>query len=116
MPMLGAQHSAVLGVPPGADADRLKVAYRTQSLRYHPDQPGGSADMFQRVAMAYDALSKQLHDERWATSSSAYGAHASVTPVKALTWNGPSQEGKYTQGDGLMAAKARRQAAKQVST
>ena len=85
-----AQYSAILGVPLSADPATLKDAYRAQSLRFHPDQPGGSAEMFQRVTLAYNALLAQAHAERWSTSSSAIGAHAAFAPPKALQWKGDS--------------------------
>jgi DnaJ-class molecular chaperone len=67
------EHYKVLGVRPGVEAEQLKAAYKAQSLRCHPDCEGGSAEKFQRVGEAYTAITKQISDERWGTSNSAYG-------------------------------------------
>mmetsp|Transcript_49364 Transcript_49364/g.139792 ORF Transcript_49364/g.139792 Transcript_49364/m.139792 type:complete len:94 (-) Transcript_49364:1148-1429(-) len=85
-----AQHRRVLNVPFGADSELLKAAYKKQSLKAHPDQ-GGSEAAFQRVAEAYEALTQAAHEERWGTSSSAYGQHVSGQP-KLLTENGNGAE------------------------
>eukprot|EP00931_Biecheleriopsis_adriatica_P003189 TRINITY_DN104545_c0_g1_i1.p1 TRINITY_DN104545_c0_g1~~TRINITY_DN104545_c0_g1_i1.p1 ORF type:complete len:101 (-),score=25.96 TRINITY_DN104545_c0_g1_i1:108-380(-) len=69
-----AEHRAILGVRSDADEATLKAAYKEMSLKHHPDHEGGSAEAFQRVATAYEVLSKHAHEERWGTSSSAYGA------------------------------------------
>eukprot|EP00429_Kryptoperidinium_foliaceum_P112001 CAMPEP_0176297402 /NCGR_PEP_ID=MMETSP0121_2-20121125/58703_1 /TAXON_ID=160619 /ORGANISM="Kryptoperidinium foliaceum, Strain CCMP 1326" /LENGTH=87 /DNA_ID=CAMNT_0017638589 /DNA_START=18 /DNA_END=277 /DNA_ORIENTATION=- len=70
------EHCSVLGVQRGCtDIAALKAAFKAASLKAHPDQGGSDAE-FQRVSDAYAALSKHCHDERWGTSSSAYGAGA----------------------------------------
>eukprot|EP00940_MAST-03C_sp_MAST-3C-sp2_P002593 g2593.t1 len=51
-----------LGVSTDATAKQLKRAFRMQSLRYHPDRPGGSTIAFQRIRQAYETLSDP--DER----------------------------------------------------
>eukprot|EP00927_Polykrikos_kofoidii_P048903 TRINITY_DN43072_c0_g1_i1.p1 TRINITY_DN43072_c0_g1~~TRINITY_DN43072_c0_g1_i1.p1 ORF type:complete len:1036 (-),score=219.78 TRINITY_DN43072_c0_g1_i1:105-3212(-) len=60
-------HYTVLGVPTDATEKQLKRAYRTMSLKFHPDKEGGSTRAFQRVASAYETLSdpekRQLYDE-----------------------------------------------------
>eukprot|EP01062_Namystynia_karyoxenos_P007276 TRINITY_DN12559_c0_g1_i1.p2 TRINITY_DN12559_c0_g1~~TRINITY_DN12559_c0_g1_i1.p2 ORF type:complete len:936 (+),score=296.76 TRINITY_DN12559_c0_g1_i1:116-2809(+) len=58
-PSLGrhVDHYTALGVSTDASADQLKHAYRIMSLKYHPDRPGGSTQLFQRIAQAYDVLS-----------------------------------------------------------
>ncbi len=53
-------HYAILGVPPDADADALKRAYRRLTLLYHPDRNVGdaaTASRFAEVSLAYDTLS-----------------------------------------------------------
>ena len=52
---------AILAVHKDSDQEALKAAYRAQSLRAHPDQPGGSEAQFQLVATAYEMLSQRLH-------------------------------------------------------
>jgi len=53
---------AVLGVPPGAGAERVRRAYFHLVLKYHPDKVQGddAKEMFLRVARAYRILSS-LH-------------------------------------------------------
>ena len=52
----------VLGVPRGADRDKVKAAYRELAKKYHPDQYAGSplADLanekMQEINEAYDAI------------------------------------------------------------
>lgn len=46
----------ILGIAIGASEREIKAAYRRMSLQYHPDKPGGDAEMFQKVAKAYEAL------------------------------------------------------------
>lgn len=55
----GRDHYAVLGLPPGANRDDVKKAYRTLSKQYHPDRLGDQADQAQRfmeIAGAYHAI------------------------------------------------------------
>ena len=49
---------AVLGVEPGAPADELAAAYRSQAKRWHPDRNAGeeSARRMAQVNAAYDLL------------------------------------------------------------
>ena len=75
--------AAILGVPQGCtDAHTLHQAYTKQSLRCHPDR-GGTAEAQQQVAQAYELMKKQAYQDRWGTSSSAYGS--SSTPQKQIT-------------------------------
>ena len=50
-------HYGALGVTSDATEAQLKRAYRMMSLKTHPDKKGGSAQLFQRVGMAYEVLS-----------------------------------------------------------
>lgn len=45
-----------LGVQNNASDDEIKKAYRTLSLKHHPDR-GGSKERFQEISAAYDTLS-----------------------------------------------------------
>jgi curved DNA-binding protein CbpA len=47
----------VLGVPPDADADTIRSAFRVLARRYHPDAgEGSSADRFRQILTAYETL------------------------------------------------------------
>lgn len=55
------EHYSTLGLKPGADAESIRKAYRKLALQHHPDKSldkeQGAGD-FQRVTLAYEALSK----------------------------------------------------------
>ena len=55
---------AVLGVALGASSRDIKNAYRKLSLFYHPDKPTGNAEMFQKIAKAYEALTDPVAREK----------------------------------------------------
>ena len=80
-----AHHRAVLGLAPGAESDAglLQHAFKQASVRAHPDQ-GGSSEAFHAVKEAAEALAKHVHEERWGTSSSSYGAGAASAQPKLL--------------------------------
>lgn len=59
--MLKQQYYLILSLPCDFTAKELKVAFRKESLRMHPDKHGGSNDGFQIVSQAHDLLSD---DER----------------------------------------------------
>jgi curved DNA-binding protein CbpA len=49
---------AVLGIPPDADDDRIRSAYRILVRRYHSDRGAGSStEKFRQVVEAYETLS-----------------------------------------------------------
>ena len=48
---------AILGVPPDADEETIRTAYRILARRYHPDRgAGSSAERFRQVNEAYREL------------------------------------------------------------
>lgn len=47
----------VLEIPRSATESEIKKAYRTLSLRYHPDRPGGDSEKFKIISEAYEVLS-----------------------------------------------------------
>lgn len=49
----------VLGVDEDADASEIKKAFRTLSLKYHPDKNPGQEKLFQSVSRAYEILSDE---------------------------------------------------------
>ena len=49
---------AILGIPPDADEETIRIAYRALARRYHPDMgEGSSPDKFREVVDAYETLS-----------------------------------------------------------
>jgi curved DNA-binding protein CbpA len=47
----------LLGIPPDADADTIRSAFRTLARRYHPDAgEGSSAERFREIVVAYETL------------------------------------------------------------
>lgn len=72
----------VLGVPRGADREKVKAAYRELAKKYHPDQYAGSplADLanekMQEINEAYDAiLSGNTGSSSYSSHSSSYGVN-----------------------------------------
>jgi curved DNA-binding protein CbpA len=55
----------VLGVPRGADEAQIHAAYRDAVRRTHPDA-GGSAEAFEAVQEAYEALRDPARRRAWA--------------------------------------------------
>ncbi|KAK1742804.1 hypothetical protein QTG54_006401 [Skeletonema marinoi] len=45
-----------LGVGPSATQKEIKSAYREKAKLFHPDKPGGSAEMFRKIKDAQDEL------------------------------------------------------------
>lgn len=43
----------ILGVHPGSSDDDIKDAHRRASRKYHPDRPGGDAEMFRKAQEAF---------------------------------------------------------------
>ena len=50
-------HYVVLGVPRDADGASIKRAFRSESIRWHPDKPTANEARFLKVAAAYEVLS-----------------------------------------------------------
>jgi len=49
---------ALLGIPPDADLEMVRTAYRALARRYHPDAgEGSSPERFREVVDAYETLS-----------------------------------------------------------
>lgn len=68
----------ILGVEPGASQQDIKRAYRRLALRFHPDGgPEGSADRFNAVHEAYEALKsgkwKPASGQRAETTANGHG-------------------------------------------
>lgn len=46
----------VLGLTPDATKKQIKAAYLRESSKHHPDKKGGTADKFNKIKQAFDAL------------------------------------------------------------
>ena len=51
-------HYAALEVSSGVDSATLTAAFRARALQTHPDKQGGSAEAFQRVKSAFEAIQR----------------------------------------------------------
>jgi DnaJ-class molecular chaperone len=63
-----ADHWAVLGLEPGADAAALKKAFRRQARRWHPDlnsNDPAAEERFKRINEAYAVLSDPRRRQAW---------------------------------------------------
>lgn len=49
---------AELGLQHGATQDEVKKAFRTMSMKYHPDRSGGDEARYKRITAAYSRLQK----------------------------------------------------------
>jgi curved DNA-binding protein CbpA len=88
---------AVLGVPRGAPAAEIKLAYRELALIHHPDRHPGSdaaAKKFMLVKEAYEILSdpheRLLHDQELRLQE---GKAWSPPPLRAAAPSGAAEEG-----------------------
>jgi Ca-activated chloride channel family protein len=62
---------AILGVPPDADEQTIKHAYRQLARRYHPDAVASRADQAE-PAVEHDAQAPAIHVERFREIQEAY--------------------------------------------
>lgn len=71
----------VLGVPRGADREKIKAAYRELAKKYHPDQYAGTplADLanekMQEINEAYDAILSGNTNSTYRSQGSSYGVN-----------------------------------------
>ena len=66
----------ILGVEKNAGGEEIKKAYRTLSLKNHPDRNNGSAEstaLFQKISQAYDTLSDDQKRRQYDMSLSGGG-------------------------------------------
>ena len=52
-------HYATLGIPESASSDEIKKAYRSLSLKFHPDKNPNGQEMFQKISAAFEVLGDQ---------------------------------------------------------
>jgi molecular chaperone DnaJ len=76
----------VLGVNRGADARRIKKAYRTVAKRYHPDvsQSPESKKRFQEVREAYETLADEGKRKRYDEELARQGSSLRITSVPEI--------------------------------
>ena len=55
----------VLGVPPDADEDAIRAAYRRERSKHHPDRDGGDHEQMSLVNRAYAILASPEKRERY---------------------------------------------------
>ena len=82
-PMSAVDYWQVLGLEPGADAARLKRAFREQARRWHPDLNGNdpvAEERFKRVNEAYAVLSDPRRRQAWETGEEPGGDGAGADP------------------------------------
>ena len=79
---------AVLGIPPDADEEMIRTAYRSLARRYHPDVgKGSSTERFREVVTAYETLSDPQRRRNYdLTLGSIY---APCVPMKPLAQREP---------------------------
>jgi molecular chaperone DnaJ len=76
----------VLGVSRGADAHKIKKAYRTVAKRYHPDvsRSPESKQKFQQIREAYETLSDEGARKRYDEELSKQGSSLRITRVPQI--------------------------------
>ncbi|MBW6508654.1 MAG: J domain-containing protein [Desulfuromonadales bacterium] len=81
----------LLGIPPDADQQRIRSAYRSLAKRCHPDTNRGSeaaAELFRQVNNAYRILSdparRVRYDEELAKRNQRQAAATAVKPASSL--------------------------------
>jgi len=87
----------ILGIPPTASKQDIRVAYRTLAKRYHPDAGAGSSeDRFREIQDAYETLSDPGRRTAYDRSSLPHGTGVSrhsvypITPLRKRQPHDPS--------------------------
>jgi hypothetical protein len=75
----------LLGVPPGADTDTIKRAFRRQAMRHHPDRDASpdAAERFRRIHAAYEQLLRMQHARGTAPQRPVTDKRAPARPAPA---------------------------------
>lgn len=81
----------LLGIPPDADSQRIRSAYRSLAKRFHPDTNRGSeaaAELFRQVNNAYRILSdptrRAHYDDELAKRNQGQSTATQVKPASSL--------------------------------
>lgn len=80
-PLRAMDYWQVLGLEPGADAARLKRAFREQARRWHPDLNGNdpvAEERFKRVNEAYAVLTDPRRRQAWEAGEDVDGGSAAA--------------------------------------
>ncbi|KAK5986397.1 DNaJ domain (Prokaryotic heat shock protein) [Trichostrongylus colubriformis] len=75
----------ILGLDQGADSAAVRKAYRELSKKLHPDR-GGDAQMFDKIAKAYQALTDEESRENWEKYGNPDGPTATTFGIALPKW------------------------------
>jgi len=80
---------AILGIPPDADEETIRTAYRALARQYHPDVgEGSSPERFREVVGAYETLSdperRRVYDMELGYHRTRSGPIKPLAPVEPL--------------------------------
>ncbi|VDL71752.1 unnamed protein product [Nippostrongylus brasiliensis] len=75
----------ILGLDQGADPSAVRKAYRELSKKLHPDR-GGDAQMFDKIAKAYQALTDEESRENWEKYGNPDGPTATTFGIALPKW------------------------------
>ena len=80
---------AILGIPPDADEETIRTAYRALARQYHPDVgEGSSPEKFREVVEAYEILGdperRHVYDLQLGYHRARSGQIEPLTPVEPL--------------------------------
>lgn len=76
----------ILNIESSANITSIKSAYRNLSKLNHPDKPGGSAEQFQRINLAYKALSDPASKENYQLYGHPDGPQTSTLSFAMPDW------------------------------
>jgi curved DNA-binding protein CbpA len=79
---------AILGIPPTADDETIRTAYRSLARRYHPDVgKGSSPEKFREVVTAYETLSDPQRRHSYDLTLGSIHPHS--VPIEPLAQSEP---------------------------
>jgi curved DNA-binding protein CbpA len=90
---------AILGIPPDADEETIRTAYRALARQYHPDVgEGSSPEKFRQVVDAYETLGDPAR--RRVYDMELVYHHTRSQPIKPLTPVEPLRGVRHTYAGG----------------